>query len=145
MTVFLTANLKTHASSKHEKKLRQCLYCSFNTTWNTSFHEHMRDTHGLFQRKSKYADVSETHPILCDDCGFSTFNQKQFRAHKLDNCQSQPILPHVPHEGAKYPCDKCDYKATYMSNLRAHIKRKHEGVNYPCDQCNYIATQKAHL
>ena len=85
-------NLNTHASSKHEKKVRQCSHCSYNTTWNTLFLEHMRSAHGLFQKKSKYSVESEAHPILCDDCGFSTFNQEQFNAHKLNGCQSQPIL-----------------------------------------------------
>ena len=85
-------NLNTHASSKHEKKVRQCSHCSYNTTWNTSFLEHMRSAHGLFQKKTKHSVESETQPILCDDCGFSTFNQKQFNAHKLANCQSQALL-----------------------------------------------------
>ena len=85
-------NLNTHASSKHEKKVRQCSLCSYNTTWNTSFLEHMRNAHGLFQKKSKYFVESETHPILCDDCGFSSYSQKQFNAHKLANCQSKPSL-----------------------------------------------------
>ena len=85
-------NLNTHASSKHEKKVRQCSLCSYNTTWNTSFLEHMRYAHGLFQKKSKNFVESETHPILCDDCGFSSYNQKQFNGHKLANCQSKPSL-----------------------------------------------------
>ena len=75
-------NLNTHRSSIHEKKVRQCAHCAYNTTWNTSFHEHMRGAHGLFQKKSKHSVESEGEPILCDDCGFSTFNKKHFNSHK---------------------------------------------------------------
>ena len=68
--------------------------------------------------------------ILCDDCGFSTFNQKQFNAHKLANCKN------VTYKGDKYPCEKCEYEATKKSSLLTHVKSQHEGVKYLCDQCN---------
>ena len=31
------------------------------------------------------------------------------------------------HEGVRYSCDKCDYKATILNNLKRHIKGKHQG------------------
>ena len=49
------------------------------------------------------------------------------------------------HEGVKYPCYQCDYKATQKGNLLTHLKSKHEGVKYPCDQCDYKATEKGNL
>ena len=85
-------NLNTHASSMHEKKVRQCSLCSYNTTWNSAFLEHMRCVHGLFKKKGKHFVESEANPILCDDCGFSTFNPKQFNDHKLANCHSKHTL-----------------------------------------------------
>ena len=30
-------------------------------------------------------------------------------------------------------------------DLRTHVKSIHEGVRYPCDQCDYKATQKSNL
>ena len=112
-------NLNTHASSKHEKKVRQCSLCSYNTTWNTCFLEHMRSAHGLFQKKSKYSVESEAHPILCDDCGFSTFNQEQFNAHKLNGCQSQPILQYKRYNLSHMsynPSTKLKHKFTYLTS-----------------------------
>ena len=76
-------NMKNHTDSIHEKKVRQCPHCSYNSTWQCSLLEHMRNVHGVFQNKSKYRDGQ---PILCDDCGFSTFNKKQFNSHKLAAC-----------------------------------------------------------
>ena len=37
------------------------------------------------------------------------------------------------HEGVKFPCDKCNFKATQKANLLTHIKSIHEGVKlvYP--------------
>ena len=138
-------NLNTHVSAMHEKKVRQCSHCSFNTTWNTSFHEHMRFAHAFFKKKLKPSDENKSQPVLCDDCGFSTFSQKQFNAHKLVNCQSQSIIQYVSNEAAKYPCDQCNYKTTQKGHLKRHIQSIHEGVKFPCDQCKYKATFKGNL
>ena len=29
------------------------------------------------------------------------------------------------HDGVKYACDQCDFKATQKNNLKIHIKKKH--------------------
>merc|ERR1712197_231212 len=47
-------NLNSHINSKHKKKELQCPKCPYTTTWNQSFHAHMRTNHGVFQRNSKY-------------------------------------------------------------------------------------------
>ena len=46
------------------------------------------------------------------------------------------------HEGVRYPCDKCPYKATTISSLKRHGESIHEGVCYSCacDHCEYTAT-----
>ena len=147
-------NLNTHASSKHEKKVRQCSLCSYNTTWNTSFLEHMRSAHGLFQKKTKHSVEMTAQPILCDDCGFSTFNQKQFNDHKLAACQSQPgilqyatnhkshmhmgnnssiklkyEMSHSPSIGYKgnFKCNKCLFSSDKPAVIRDHVEKVHAG------------------
>ena len=45
----------------------------------------------------------------------------------------------------RYPCDKCEYAATTVSDLRRHVESKHEGVRYPCNKCEYAATQAGGL
>ena len=35
--------------------------------------------------------------------------------------------------------------ATQKEDLLSHIKSIHEGVKFPCEQCDYKATQKGHL
>ena len=49
------------------------------------------------------------------------------------------------HEGERYPCEKCDYKARERGSLRQHIKPIHEGERYTCEKCDYKATQKGSL
>ena len=52
---------------------------------------------------------------------------------------------HVCHEGVKYSCKYCRYKATQQSKLKRHQESIHEGVKFSCDQCKYHATQKSNL
>ena len=33
------------------------------------------------------------------------------------------------HDGVKYSCEYCDFKATEKSNLQNHVKSIHDGVN----------------
>ena len=117
----------------------------------------MRSAHGLFQKKSKHSVKSEAHPILCDDCGFSTFNQKQFNDHKLAACQSQPgILQNYqtnykshmhmstierksqrrnlqeaisPAMGYKgnFKCNKCQFSSDKPGVIRDHVEKVHAG------------------
>ena len=49
------------------------------------------------------------------------------------------------HEGVRYFCDRCDYKATTTSHLKTHKESIHEGVRYSCDCCDYKATRISHL
>ena len=64
------------------------------------------------------------------------------------------------HEGKKFKCNQCEYRANKKGNLLKHISEVH-GVDryilrnnteneplqcrYPCSKCDYKATQKANL
>ena len=47
--------------------------------------------------------------------------------------------------GVRYPCDKFEYAATNLVNLKQQIESKHEGVRYPCDKCKYTTTTASNL
>ena len=49
------------------------------------------------------------------------------------------------HGGKKFPCELCDYLATYKSSLRTHIKSVHEREKFPCESCDYILEFKSCL
>ena len=51
------------------------------------------------------------------------------------------------HEGVRFLCDLCDYKANWKHNLLTHIKSIHENVDvkFPCELCDFKAKQKGTL
>ena len=51
------------------------------------------------------------------------------------------------HNGVKYNCVQCDYKAcgykaSQKENLQKHVQSVHNGLKYNCVQCDHKATQK---
>jgi len=70
----------------------------------------------------------------------------------LEEVESEANLRSGPHslsvaggEDNKYPCDQCDYKATYACNLASHKRTVHEGVYYTCSICSYKSSRKDRL
>ena len=57
------------------------------------------------------------------------------------------LLNHIKsvHQGVKFSCNQCNYKARQKGHLLRHRKSMHEGVKFSCDQCNYDATKKNSL
>ena len=40
---------------------------------------------------------------------------------------------------------KSDLEANFAGHLKEHVESIHEGVRYSCDQCDYRATTKGNL
>ena len=50
------------------------------------------------------------------------------------------------HEGVKYSCTDCEFKATLKQTLQRHLAVAHEGLcMFHCNQCAYKAAQKINL
>ena len=49
------------------------------------------------------------------------------------------------HDGVKYSCEYCDYKATEKGSLQKHLKSFHDVVKYSCEFSDYKATKKGSL
>ena len=45
----------------------------------------------------------------------------------------------------KYQCQHCDYETSKTSSIKTHVEAIHEGVRYPCNQCSYKATGSGNL
>ena len=74
--------------------------------------------------------------VQCSECSY--FSTKAHRGSFLRHVKSV-------HEGVKFPCQQCEYKAATRGSLLKHVKSVHEGVKFPCKQYEYKATQKGHL
>ena len=48
-------------------------------------------------------------------------------------------------ENNLYPCNQCDYKATYACNLTSHKRTVHQGLYYSCHLCPYKSSRKDRL
>lgn len=74
---------------------------------------------------------------------------KRFKCNQCDYRASKKgnLIKHIStvHGIDRYPCTKCDYKATQKANLQRHIDSVHEGIRYTCEFCSYTATRKDHL
>ena len=49
------------------------------------------------------------------------------------------------HEGVRFFCNQCEYKATHQSSLTTNIQLVHEGVRYICNQSGYKAGYSSNL
>ena len=75
-------NMKTHINSTHKQLALNCSECAFSTTWNTTFHQHMRDKHGVFQKaRTRGFKSKTTGSLICEECGFQAKTEKQMRKH----------------------------------------------------------------
>ena len=63
----------------------------------------------------------------------------------INNLHAGSLYTHIKgaHEGLKYYCNDCDYKATYRGTLTTHIKAVHEGLKDLCNDCEYKATTRS--
>ena len=71
----------------------------------------------------------------------------------INNLHAGSLYTHIKgaHEGLKYYCNDCDYKATHRGTLTTHIKAVHEGLKDLCnvniklqlDQASYNISKKA--
>ena len=81
-------------------------------------------------------DSQEQEGILikCDQCEYIPKGNVSVRRINLK--QHKEAI----HQGTKYDCNHCEYKAGYKTNLREHMLRMHETRKFKCDQCDYKAS-----
>ena len=167
-------NLNSHINSKHKKKELQCPKCPYTTTWNQSFHAHMRTNHGIFQKNSK--NYTDGKTFLCEGCGLSTFSKGLYEAHKAaPNCEVAPksismkgryigghkktpirriprtykptVRYYVHRPAGNFKCNKCDYSSDKPIYLKQHIKKVHDFAIVKCEypQCTFQSKSKIYL
>ena len=113
-------NLKHHVKAKHStsyyesKKIREenanfaCDLCDKKLSTMEGMKLHIASQH--LKLKS----------YICQECGFQTYRRDNLKQHILSI-----------HEGIKYPCPHCEYKATQPSGLTRHVKKQHQFQSQP--------------
>ena len=66
--------------------------------------------------------------------------------HKATRKESLKVHIKSVHEiRIAVTCDKYGKQFSQKNGLRKHNESAHEGVRYPCEYCDYKATQRVHL
>ena len=78
--------------------------------------------------------LNDNKSTQCSECGAEYIQKCNMLAHYRSK-----------HEGGKYPCNLCHYRAKKLSNLQRHIQFVHEGFKYSCHKCDYQATKQSYL
>ena len=71
----------------------------------------------------------------CDQCDYKATTPGSLRTHKRSL-----------HEGQKVPCTQCEHKAFDIGSLSKHVKTVHLGEkSHACDKCNFKASSNSNL
>ena len=111
------------------------------------------------QKSINRKDNSERVSYSCDICKYiasqissikehkeSVHDGQRYPCHKCDYKATSKSHDAAPiHNVQRYPCDQCDYKATLKQSLKLHVSSVHKGQRWPCDQCDYKLTAKQSL
>ena len=90
------------------------------------------------------ADAEIPMPMFDDRDELENVDNIDTSQFAIENMMS--LTPTVSVDGDKtYPCDQCDYKATYACNLTSHKRTVHQGLYYSCTLCPYKSSRKDRL
>ena len=54
---------------------------------------------------------------------------------------SHKLKLHIARKHVGYSCSKCDYTSDSLKNVNMHIQSKHERARYPCKQCDHVKSK----
>ena len=112
-----------HLSKEHEGCRFDCSKCDFQATSEDALKKHYRSEHKF--KKTKY----------CQKCSVCFSSQAGYSYHMS-----------TKHEGLRFPCPQCTFKATSKQVLKYHINAKHgdgqEKSTYICTECNETYSSK---
>ena len=144
---------KKFANVKQSKYICETADKAFSCkSCNASF---KRDESLLRHMRSKHNKVK----LTCDQCGSMVFRLKEHIAYahgtgsQMISCgvcgksvHKSQLKSHTEnHQGVRYPCNNCDYKATTRGSLKKHCMRSHDGIKYFCDKCDHISNSQSYL
>ena len=90
---------------------------------------------------------TETVDDIGTECKFQTDNEKieMIVEQTFDSGADFKDIKVSSIEDGKFPCAQCGNTFISLRTLKRHVQYAHEGVRYPCDGCDYKATTGSHL
>ena len=73
-----------------------------------------------------------------EQTGDSFYQVDAFSLHQ--DSSMAPSSNNLEKGPGEFRCGRCEYKSKFRGNVRAHIKAQHDGIKYPCDVCTYRAS-----
>jgi len=173
--------LKNHFETVHMKDQHryQCVKCEFKSFSTREQQSHYRNFHAeakyachscslvyrngghlKYHRQRVHNELGALKKEKCDQCG-KQYTKTELKKHiemvhegKKYPCSFCPYKASCPryllnheaiHNGVEFPCNQCDYKGKLKQSLRTHIKVEHENLRFYCDQCTLITRSKSQL
>ena len=109
--------LQNHAK-RHKEETSECNYCDKSYLIASELRKHVLSYH------------EGAGSVQCHFCN-TPFHKRYLKLHiKKKHDVSKP----------KLKCQLCDFLAWTKGDLNKHKKGVHEGLTYPCQQCDYKAS-----
>lgn len=130
-------------SAKNINKLRHSLLKKSEMEESLNAESHV-DFSNMNEKMKIETDAENPTPVFDDRDEFVNVDNIDTSQFAIENMMS--LTPTVSVDGDKtYPCDQCDYKATYACNLTSHKRTVHQGLYYSCTLCPYKSSRKDRL
>nr|CAH7764374.1 unnamed protein product [Callosobruchus chinensis] len=144
------------------RKIYECLYCPFKTTYKRSFNGHVAISHSK-KKGEKGANVDGAKPeralFVCFNCNYTSSTKTRLIQHisvgycdLSANSAKSRLAYKRQNPSNDYVCTHCSIGFARKLNLDEHIIRKHrESIGsvsskiHDCTQCDYKTTMKVYL
>ena len=110
----------------------ECLTENVSSCGSLPLNKTVNDPEALFNPNNP-----QVLKVQCPDCGKILSTKKRLRFH----IESK-------HEGLRWPCNQCDFKAWERCSLNSHIRaihRSHQPLKFKCENCDYETLKKEDL
>ena len=88
--------------------------------------------------------IEQNKEILDDSCSLKENSNSSKNCGKENNSPQRPVEK-IFNEKGKLVCQICLSEFAGYSGLYYHVKAKHEAKYFPCNKCNYKATRETYL
>ena len=84
---------------------------------------------------------SPHHDVISEEDDNESVDENEIASSTASYESTQQMS--VPSDSSK--CPQCDVVFAQRQGMLKHVRYKHEGVKYPCSQCDFKATQQSSL